>query len=340
MKVSLVFGERDECEAIVKKLITEQIDSVFVKYMYCDSDVKISDELFDILNKVDRVYISPSANEEAKNMIINFCLGKKYIDAFLVPKTFEISILNASPIQVGDTLTLRITSFHLSLEQKLSKRLFDIMVSIIMIVVLAPAFLVIALIIKLYDGGPVFFRQDRVTRENTKFRIYKFRSMIPNAEKNTGAVQASENDSRITPFGKFIRATRIDELPQLINVLKGEMSLVGPRALRTEEVEEFEEHNNHFKFRANVKAGITGLAQTRGRYDTSFEDKLRLDLLYIRNYSFLRDLEIILDTVRVVFNRNSSKGISKQTKFEEFVKYYGLKLTEEGNYLHFERVVK
>jgi len=339
MKVSLVFGERGECEAIAKKLISEQSDSVFVKYMYCESDVEISVELFDILNKVDRVYISPSAEEEAKNMIINFCLGKKYIDAFLVPKTFEISILNASPIQVGDTLTLRITSFHLSLEQKISKRLFDVLVSSILLVVLSPFLVFISCLIKFYDGGPVFFRQERVTLENTKFRIFKFRSMIPNAESKTGAVQASENDPRITPLGRVIRATRIDELPQLINVVKGEMSLVGPRALRIEEVEKFQEDNSHFKFRANVKAGITGLAQTLGRYDTSFEDKLRLDLLYIRNYSFFRDLVIMLDTFRVIFDTKSSRGISGETPFIEFVKYYGMMLHEKENYVVLERVV-
>jgi lipopolysaccharide/colanic/teichoic acid biosynthesis glycosyltransferase len=147
--------------------------------------------------------------------------------------------------------------------------------------------------------------------------------MIPNAEKHTGAVQASEHDPRITPFGRIMRATRIDELPQLINVLEGDMSIVGPRALRIEEVKEFTDHNSEFAFRAHVKAGITGLAQIVGKYDTSFEDKLRLDLMYIRNYSFLNDLILIIRTVKVVFDKTSAQGVSLKLPFEEFIKYYG-----------------
>jgi len=150
--------------------------------------------------------------------------------------------------------------------------------------------------------------------------------MIPNAEKHTGAVQASDNDPRITPIGRVLRATRIDELPQFINVLKGQMSIVGPRALRIEEVNQFEEQDSHFKFRANVKAGITGLAQTLGKYDTTFDDKLRLDLLYMRNYSFVKDLAIIFETVKVIFDRESSRGVKENIPFDEFVKYHGFKL--------------
>jgi len=326
MKKALIYGKQEECEMVAKKLLNAHQDNVQVVFIHNDNN-KINKKKFkEMLENVNRVYITSSTHEKAKNWIINYCLGNKFIDTVLVPKTYEISILNAVPIQIEDILSLRIYSFHLSFEQRILKRLFDIIVSLVALIVLSPILLLIALVIKLYDKGPVLFIQDRVTYENKTFKIYKFRSMIPNAEKDTGAVQASENDSRITPIGKFLRATRIDELPQFMNVLKGQMSVVGPRALRIEEVNQFEEQDSHFKFRANVKAGITGLAQTLGKYDTSFDDKLRLDLLYMRNYSFVKDLAIIFDTIKVVFDRDSSRGVKENIPFEEFVKYHGYKL--------------
>jgi exopolysaccharide biosynthesis polyprenyl glycosylphosphotransferase len=328
MKRALIYGQKTECEIIAKKLLNSHQDNVKVVYIHTDEH-KIDKERFkEMLSEVNRVYITSSTHEKAKNWIINYCLGKKFIDTVLVPKTYEISILNASPIQVEDILSLRIYSFHLSFEQRIIKRTFDVIVSLIALIVLSPLMITIALIIKLHDKGPVLFVQERVTYENKSFKIYKFRSMIPNAEKDTGAVQASENDSRITPIGKVLRATRIDELPQFINVLKGQMSIVGPRALRIEEVNQFEEQDSHFKFRAKVKAGITGLAQTLGKYDTTFDDKLRLDLLYMRNYSFVKDLAIIFDTIKVVFDRESSRGVQEDFLFEEFVKYHGFKLEQ------------
>lgn len=326
MKKALIYGKQEECEIVAKKLLNSHRDNVEVVYIHND-DSKIDKAKFvDMLSHVNRVYITSSTHEKAKNWIINYCLGKKFIDAVLVPKTYEISILNASPIQIEDILSLRIYSFHLSFEQRVLKRIFDVIVSSIALIALSPFLLLIALIIKLHDKGSVLFVQERVTYENKTFKIYKFRSMIPNAEKHTGAVQASENDPRITPIGRVLRATRIDELPQFINVLKGQMSIVGPRALRIEEVNQFEEQDSHFKFRANVKAGITGLAQTLGKYDTSFDDKLRLDLLYMRNYSFIKDIAIIFDTIKVIFDRESSRGVKEDFPFEEFVKYHGLKI--------------
>lgn len=331
MKKALIYGKQEECEIVAKKLLNSHKDTVEVLYIHND-DNKINKVQFrKMLSNVDRVYITSSTHELAKNWIINYCLGNKNLDAVLVPKTYEISILNAIPIQIEDVLSLRIYSFHLSVEQRIIKRLFDLVVSFFALLFLSPLLLVIALAIKLHDKGPVLFVQERVTYENKTFKIYKFRSMIPNAEKHTGAVQASENDPRITPIGRVLRATRIDELPQFINVLKGQMSIVGPRALRIEEVNQFEEQDSHFKFRANVKAGITGLAQTLGRYDTTFEDKLRLDLLYMRNYSFPKDIAIIFDTIKVVFDRNSSRGVKEDIAFEEFVKYHGLSLVKSTN---------
>ena len=155
--------------------------------------------------------------------------------------------------------------------------------------------------------------------------------MIPDAERLTGAVQASKNDNRITPFGKLLRATRLDELPQLINVIKGEMSLVGPRALRVEEIEEFAKKDAEFVYRLNVKAGVTGYAQIMGRYYTHFRDKLHFDIFYIINYSFFNDLVIILQTIRSIFDPKSSEGLSQKLSLAESLDQFGLKLVDSKN---------
>jgi exopolysaccharide biosynthesis polyprenyl glycosylphosphotransferase len=323
IKTALIVGIKEECEQLARKLISTKNQFIKLKYMACEESDWLSDETYNLMEEVDQIYVTPNTHERIKQRVISYTLGNQNKDAILVPKTHHVAIVNSKPYQISDILTLKVQSLHISLESQIIKRTFDIIVSFLGLLILSPILILIALVIKIYDGGPVFFRQFRVTQSNTEFKIFKFRSMIPNAEKHTGAVQASEHDPRITPFGRIMRATRIDELPQLINVLKGDMSIVGPRALRIEEVKEFTDHNSEFAFRAHVKAGITGLAQIVGKYDTSFEDKLRLDLMYIRNYSFLNDLILIIRTVKVVFDKTSAQGVSLKLPFEEFIKYYG-----------------
>ena len=156
--------------------------------------------------------------------------------------------------------------------------------------------------IKVMDGGRVFFKQERLTIDNKPFNIIKFRTMIENAESATGAVISGKDDPRVTKFGKLLRRTKIDELPQFFNVLVGDMSVVGPRSERPEFVTNFEKEIPGYSQRFAVKAGITGLAQVAGNYDTTPQDKLRYDLLYIKNYSILQDIKIIFSTVRAIFS--------------------------------------
>ena len=165
--------------------------------------------------------------------------------------------------------------------------------------------------IRLYDGGPVVFSQERITRWKKPFNLYKFRTMVVDAEKLTGPVLATEKDCRITPLGSLLRATRIDELPQLFNVLSGDMSLVGPRPERQYFIDQFSMDLPYFEYRLSVKAGITGLAQVLGKYTTTPMNKLKFDLMYIRDYSFLLDIKIILQTIRIIFVKESSQGISQ-----------------------------
>jgi lipopolysaccharide/colanic/teichoic acid biosynthesis glycosyltransferase len=168
---------------------------------------------------------------------------------------------------------------------------------------------VLAILITL-GGGSVFYTQERLTRDNRLFKIYKFRTMIPEAEKISGPVLAEEKDPRITRIGRFMRVIRLDEIPQLINIIRGEMSLVGPRPERPFFTDQFEKKIPEYQLRLKVKAGLTGLAQVEGKYNTNVEDKLRYDLIYINNYSILRDFVIMLQTVKILFLKESTRGIN------------------------------
>ena len=187
--------------------------------------------------------------------------------------------------------------------------LHDIILSLIAIILTSPVMLIAAIAIHKYDGGPVFFRQKRCTRNGRVFEILKFRSMIVDAEKDGKARLATENDDRITPVGHFIRKTRIDELPQFFNILKGDMSFVGPRPERPEIVAEYEKEFPEFDLRMKVKAGLTGYAQVYGKYNTTAYDKLKLDLIYVQKYSLLMDLRLIFMTLKVIFMKESTEGL-------------------------------
>ena len=190
----------------------------------------------------------------------------------------------------------------------------DVIISSLLFIAASPLMLLTALAVKLYDGGAVIYKQKRLTIDGREFYIFKFRSMRMDAEKDGIARLASENDDRITPIGKIIRMTRLDELPQLLNVLKGDMSLVGPRPERPEIAREYEAVLPQFKSRLKVKAGLTGYAQIYGKYNTTPYDKLKLDLTYIQNYSFVLDLKLILLTAKILFMKESTEGVSAMNK--------------------------
>ena len=168
--------------------------------------------------------------------------------------------------------------------------------------------LIVALAVKLCDGGDIIYRQKRLTIDNREFYIYKFRSMIADAEKSGVPQLAKDYDNRITPVGRVIRSCRIDELPQLFNILKGDMSIVGPRPERPELAKEYEKTIPEFGYRLKVKAGLTGYAQVIGTYDTTPYDKLKMDLMYIENYSFRLDLQLMLMTLKTMFFPNKTNA--------------------------------
>ena len=231
---------------------------------------------------------------------------------FIVPETYEIAMRKAEMAQVGDIALFAIASFRLTEAQNILKRLMDIILSVAGILLASPIMLYACIRIKQEDGGPIFYRQIRSGLNGKEFKVIKFRSMVVDAEKNTGAVFAAENDSRITKFGRLMRSVRIDEIPQFFNVLAGSMSIVGPRPERPQFVDEFSSKLPEYSSRLAVKPGITGLAQVMGSYTTSAENKVKFDLLYIRDYSLLLDLKILFRTVKVVLTKSKSKGFSAE----------------------------
>lgn len=246
----------------------------------------------------------------ARNRILKDC----YYHSVRVYSTIKISDIlmrNAEELNLFDTQLALIREYELTFEQRFMKRMMDIIISLLALIILSPLMLIVALCIKIYDGGTVFFTQERYTKDFKKFKIHKFRSMIMDAEKPGQVIPAVEHDPRITPIGKFIRATRIDELPQFIDILVGNMSLVGPRPERIEHVNKYCKEVPEFGMRLKVKGGLTGYAQVYGKYNTSAYDKLKLDLSYISNYSLMLDLKIILLTLRTIFSKESTEGFSE-----------------------------
>lgn len=271
-----------------------------------------ADNKFILGKNIDQIVVSVNCSQEIMRQVEAYCLDSG-IDCMIVPSYSNILINSGKLQNIGDMPTINIKSC-LDIENRIAKRAIDIVFSFILIVITLIPMLIIMLIIKLSDGSSPLYWQTRVTRKNKGFKLYKLRTMIIDAEKKTGAVLASANDQRITKLGKVLRASRLDELPQLFNVLKGEMSLVGPRPERPELIERITKTTPAFKYRTIVKAGLTGLAQTSGRYDTSFYNKLMYDLYYVSHYSFLLDIKILFATLQVLTTPSVTQGVNNVNK--------------------------
>lgn len=243
-----------------------------------------------------------------RNVLLKYCYSRS-IRVYMMPKIPDVIVKGSTQLHLFDTPILLTREYALNVEQRLVKRLIDIVCALLLLVVASPFMLVTAVAIKLYDGGPVLYQQVRCTRDAKEFKILKFRSMRVDAEKDGVARLAAKNDSRITPIGKFIRAVRIDELPQLINILKGEMSFIGPRPERPQIIAQYMEEMPEFAFRMKVKAGLAGYAQVYGKYNTTPYDKLKLDLFYIENYSVWLDLKLMLLTLKILFTPDATEGV-------------------------------
>ncbi|TSB48622.1 sugar transferase [Alkalicoccobacillus porphyridii] len=300
-------SEFDEIEDNLSKFLSHNGN---VKYFDKKSNVQ---QLKAQLLNYNFIFLSNSLEEDKKNRLIFHAMKNNKL-VYVVPTVNDLLVMNTAVTTLDDTMVMQVKPFTLPLAQLAMKRLTDIVFSLAILIFTLPVFLITALSIKLEDGGSIFFKQERIGKDHKQFHILKFRSMVENAEAKTGPTLAQSGDRRITKIGKFIRKTRIDELPQLINVLIGDMSLVGPRPERDFFADQFQKDNKWFNYRNTVKPGITGYAQVMGKYTTNVDKKLKFDLHYIRNYSLWLDYIILLRTVLVVINKAKSEGEVKPAK--------------------------
>lgn len=253
-----------------------------------------------------------SLPEKIRSSLIKFCFANKK-RTYISPEISDIIITGSEKIHLFDTPLFLARNQGLRFEQRAAKRLMDLLFSVAALILTLPFMAVIAVCIKLYDGGPVFYTQERITKDGRPFRIIKFRSMRVDSEAQ-GARLACKEDDRITPVGRFLRAAHLDELPQLVNILKGEMSFVGPRPERAEIAAGYQQEIPEFSFRLQVKAGLTGYAQVYGKYNTTPYDKLKLDLTYIESYSVWLDLKLMVMTFKVMFQKENTEGVEKDQR--------------------------
>ncbi len=249
---------------------------------------------------------------QVRNVILKHCFDNS-IRTYVTPKISDIMIRGGDSIHLFDTPLILSRNHGLSIENQFGKRIMDILFSLIALIIFSPFMLLSAILIKCYDGGPVFYHQDRLTIDGKVFRIIKFRSMCVDSEKN-GARLAKKNDDRITPVGRFLRNIHFDEIPQLFNILKGDMSFVGPRPERPEIAEEYLKEIPEFNYRLKVKAGLTGYAQVYGKYSTTPYDKLKLDMTYIMNYSLWLDIKLLIMTFKIIFQKEVAEGVDNNQK--------------------------
>ena len=306
-KMLMIYGGDALADSLQQKILS------YPKKYAIEHTINISeglDNALDQARKFENVILC-DISSNLRNDLIKFCF-KHGIKTYTTPKIPDILLRGASEINLFDTPLLFNSNKCITLEQRFIKRTMDIVLSCIGILLTFPFMVIIYIIVKIYDSGPSLYKQTRLTYGGREFVLYKFRSMIPDAEKESGAKLATQSDERITPIGKIIRMLRLDELPQLFNILKGDMSIVGPRPERPEIVKQYKKSIPEFEYRLKVKAGLTGLAQIKGRYNTTAYDKLKLDLTYITNFSLLQDIKIILATVKILFVKESSQGVEKK----------------------------
>lgn len=301
----VIYGEYSPDDLIAK------INTRKDKYNICESvSYRVGyQSLYPMIRQYNAVVLCDLPSQ-ARNQIMKYCYQES-VRTYVTPKISDILFRGADDIHLFDTPLLLSRNQGLSINQRIVKRICDVLLSLLGIILASPFMLLIALAVKLYDRGPVLYKQERLTRDGRPFLIYKFRSMEMDSEKN-GARLAAKGDKRVTPVGRVIRNIHFDELPQLFNILKGDMSMVGPRPERQEISDKYEETIPEFVLRTKVKAGLTGYAQVYGKYNTTPYDKLKLDLTYIENYSLWLDIKILLLTFKILFQKENTEGVDEE----------------------------
>jgi len=302
--VAIVFGNREKLHEY------QTIISMQRKKFKITRAISKNEQLGAILDVIDEAeaVIFLDVDEKTQDGLLEYCyLHNK--PTYILPTFSNILINTATTAWLANTPIFALKKPEPDLGVQAIKRTIDIAISLIGIILSSVVMIVIWLAVRLYDRHPAIYKQVRVTKGGKLFTLYKFRSMHPDAEDDGVPRLTAKDDVRVTPVGRIIRKMRVDELPQLFNVLFGSMSIVGPRPERPEIAEQYEEIYPNFAFRTKVKAGITGVAQIYGRYNTAPDEKLFLDIMYIETFSILEDLRLMLQTVKVVFNFSSTEGI-------------------------------
>ena len=311
----IYFKANPRCDMLVvyknqaAKVLLTKMKAYPEKYHVAET-VSIQTDIQDIKEKIKtyKTVLLCDLPTATRNTLLKYCVQKK-IRIYLTPEVSDILISGASRIHLIDTPLLLCDNATQAVVHRFAKRLIDLMVSTLMIIVFSPFMLLTIIAIKASDHGKILYKQERLTQNGKTFNVYKFRSMVEDAEKDGVARLSSKNDDRVTPVGKFIRATRLDELPQLFNIFKGDMTLVGPRPERPEIAEKYCKTMPEFNLRLQVKAGLTGYAQIFGKYNTTPKDKLKLDLMYIADNSLFLDFKILFLTFKTMFMKESTEGI-------------------------------
>lgn len=303
-RLLLIHGDRP-IEEILRKFATRKDKFEICKCMHIERGLEEIEK--EVVERYDGVVLWDISVED-RNKLLKFCYGHS-IRIYMMPKIPDVVLKGAEELHIFDTPLLLTREYALTVEQRFLKRCIDLICALLLFILASPFMLLTALAVKLYDRGPVLYKQTRCTIDGREFQILKFRSMRVDAEKDGVARLASKHDSRITPVGKFIRKVRLDELPQLINIIRGDMSFIGPRPERPEIIAQYMEVMPEFAFRMKVKAGLAGYAQVYGKYNTTPYDKLKLDLSYIENYSVWLDIKLMLLTVKVLLWPDSTEGV-------------------------------
>jgi len=314
---ALLIGNQIECSRIITRVQAQPQLNYTVRYVCTDCE---SETWKKVNGKIDLMIVCADLSLKDKAEIVHFCHshGKQ---VFLIPDVYEIFCSGVELDKIDDIPVFCPRYLKPALEQRSLKRILDLAISVVVMLVLFPIFILVAIAIKIDSTGPILYSQVRTGRDEREFKVYKFRSMMHDAEDATGPVMATEKDLRITKLGNFLRATRLDELPQLFNVLLGEMSIVGPRPERPFFVEQFKQEIPEYVYRHNVKPGITGMAQVYGKYNTTPYNKLIYDLIYIQKCNVLTDLVIMLQTVKVLLTKNSTEGVGVSKKMPDLSRY-------------------
>lgn len=308
----MIIGPKKDADELAKRIFIENNKRVNIRYIFYFENGVINESVKEKIKNVNTIILLDSLKKDLRlniSMYLNECLNK---DLYISTTFYDILLTSPSQRNIADILSYEQKPFVIDKVEAFVKRAFDIFISLFFLILTSIIWIIIPILIKLCDHGPVFYKQVRLTQGMKEFKIIKFRSMKVDAEKIGGAQLAKANDDRVTPIGKFIRATRIDEFPQILNILKGDMSFVGPRPERPEFVKDFIKENPLYEYRYNVKAGLTGYQQVKCSYHTGYSDKLRYDLQYIKDYSFFFDIYIILLTIKTVLSKDMAEGITAE----------------------------